>query len=302
MNIKQLETFLAIVRFGSFVAAAERLHATPSTISARIQELEQDLGTILFDRSQRKAPLTPKGRELLLYAQRATSAFDEIRSRVGGGETMSGLVRLGVAEMIAVTWLPSLVELIHSRYPKLVLELSVLLTADLLQGIANGLLDVALLPGIAFDPTLAAKPLGKVRFRWMAGRSIALPDRTIRPSDLGDIRILSLGKGSFHHRTVQHWLKLQGDATHQVDVCNSMDVVASLTRAGLGVSLLPTLSYATEIAAGDLRVLETSPEGPEVDFFALYEEGAIGNLPSRIADLAEGASTFERTPVDPTRI
>ena len=294
MNIKQLETFLAIVRFGSFAAAADRLHATPSTISARIQELEQDLGATLFDRSQRRAPLTPKGRELLVYAERATAAFDEIRVRVGGGESMSGLVRLGVAEMIAVTWLPSLVELIHSRYPTLILELSVLLTADLLQGVANGSLDVALLPGIAFDPTLSAKPLGKVRFRWMAGRSIALPDKMISPKDLGDIRILSLGKGSFHHRTVEHWLRLQGDATHQVDICNSMGVVASLTRAGLGVSLLPPLSYDAEIASGDLRVLETSPEGPLVDFFALYEDGAAGNLPSLIADLAEGASTFER--------
>jgi DNA-binding transcriptional LysR family regulator len=280
LNIKQLETFLAIVKSGSFAAAAERLNATPSTISARIHDLEQDLGAILFDRSQRKSPLTAKGRELTLHAERATAAFTEIRTRIGDGGAMSGLVRLGV-------------QLIHVRYPKLVLELTISLTAELLHGVRSGSLDIALLPGLTFDPTLIAKNLGQVRFAWMAGRMIELADTLIRPEDLGDMRILSLGKDSFHYHTVDHWLKLQGNTTHRVDICNSMGVVSSLTQAGIGVSLLPLISYATEISRGDLRVLETSPAGPIVDFFALYERGAADHLPSLISDLAVEASSFE---------
>jgi hypothetical protein len=58
VNVKQLETFITIVRLGTFAAAAEHLNATQSTVSARIQELEQDLGVVLFNRTQRKAHLT----------------------------------------------------------------------------------------------------------------------------------------------------------------------------------------------------------------------------------------------------
>lgn len=53
MNLKQLEAFLAISRHGGFIEAAERLNLTQSTVSARIKELEQDLGVLLFDRSRR---------------------------------------------------------------------------------------------------------------------------------------------------------------------------------------------------------------------------------------------------------
>jgi DNA-binding transcriptional LysR family regulator len=75
MNRKQLETFETIVRLGSFAAAAAKLNATQSTVSARIQELEESLGVQLFDRAQRKANLTTKGRELVSYAQTAIDLF-----------------------------------------------------------------------------------------------------------------------------------------------------------------------------------------------------------------------------------
>ena len=75
MNRKQLETFETIVRLGSFAAAAAKLNATQSTVSARIQELEKSLCVQLFDRAQRKANLTTKGRELVSYAQTAIDLF-----------------------------------------------------------------------------------------------------------------------------------------------------------------------------------------------------------------------------------
>jgi DNA-binding transcriptional LysR family regulator len=63
MNLRQVETFYWAAKLGSFSAAAERMNATQSTVSMRIQEIERDLGVALFDRVQRTARLTPKGRE-----------------------------------------------------------------------------------------------------------------------------------------------------------------------------------------------------------------------------------------------
>lgn len=293
MNIKQLETFLEIVRCRSFSGAAARLNATPSTISARIQELEQDLGVSLFDRAARKTRLTAKGRELQAYAERAIAACAEIRMRVGSGEALSGLVRLGVAELVALTWLPAFVELFHRHYPRLTLELSVTLTADLQDLLSKGEIDVALVPGYRFDPHFTACSLGSVRFAWMAGRAISLPERRIKPSDFCNLRVLSLGKRSFHHHTVEHWLGFCGAGARAVDLCNSMGAIASLTQAGVGVSLLPVQCYAAEIAAGALRVLETQPEGPMVEFFAIYASQSSTSIPILMTKLAVRASTFE---------
>lgn len=293
MNIKQLETFLEIARCGSFAGAADRLNATPSTVSARIQELEQDLGVTLFDRAARRTRLTAKGRELQIYADRALAVCSEIRLRVGSKEALSGLVRLGVAELIAVTWLPNLVELIHENYPRLTLELNVALTGDLQQLIADGEIDLALIPGSSFDPHLVSQSLGCVRFAWMAGRAISLPNRVIEPIDFRDLRILSLGKNSFHSRTVEHWLNDRAHEVRAVDLCNSMGAIASLTQAGVGVSLLPIQCYQPEVASGALQVLETQPEGPIVEFFSVYASSSPSSIPLLMTEMAARASTFK---------
>ncbi|GJE14305.1 LysR family transcriptional regulator [Methylobacterium longum] len=293
VNIKQLETFLEIARCGSFTGAADRLNATISTVSARIQGLEQDLGVLLFDRVARKASLTAKGRELQIYAERAVAACSEIRLKVGSGEALSGCVRLGVAELVAVTWLPTFVELIHQNYPRLTLELSVALTADLQHMMAHGEIDLALMPSTCFDPDISARSLGYVRFAWMAGQAISLPDRVIEPSDFRDLRVLSLGKNSFHYRTVEGWLSARGHEVRAVDLCNSMGAIASLTKAGIGVSLLPVQCYQPEIASGVFRVLATHPEGPLVEFFSVHASNSSTSIPSLMAEMAVRASTFE---------
>jgi DNA-binding transcriptional LysR family regulator len=293
VNIKQLETFAEIARCGSFTGAAERLNATPSTVSARIQELEQDLGVLLFDRIGRKTRLTAKGRELQIYADRVIAACSEIRLRVGRREALSGLVRLGVAELVAVTWLPKFVELIHQNYPRLTLELNVALTVDLQKMIVDGEIDLALMPYLHSEPHLSARSLGCVRFAWMAGQAISLPGRVIEPSDFRDLRVLSLGKNSFHHRTVEGWLSARGHEVRAVDLCNSMGAIASLTQAGIGVSLLPVQCYQPEIASGALRVLATRPEGPLVEFFAVHASRSSTSIPLLMAEMAVRASTFE---------
>src|SRR5262249_51503225 len=69
MNLRQLETFYWVAKLGSFSAAADRLNATQSTVSMRIQDLERDFGHTLFDRGRRGARITAMGRELMRYAE-----------------------------------------------------------------------------------------------------------------------------------------------------------------------------------------------------------------------------------------
>jgi DNA-binding transcriptional LysR family regulator len=137
LNLKQLETFLTIARLGSFRAAAERLNSTQSTISARIQELEEALGVQLFDRSTRRPYLTTKGRELIAYAEKAVELIADIRLKIGAAQEFSGVVRMGLPEIVAVTWLPELVARVRERYPKLVLQLEVGLNPDLISRLSG---------------------------------------------------------------------------------------------------------------------------------------------------------------------
>lgn len=294
MNVRQLEALIWVVRLGSFAAAAGQLNATQSTISLRIQELEQELGVLLFDRTYRRAHLTAKGRELLAYAEEAVALFSEIRSKISPRQSLTGVVRIGVAELVAVTWLPDLISSLHREYPGLTLELDISLTANLFTRVREGDLDVVLIPGGQFDAGLVAQSLGFVEFVWMASPKLEVPEGSLTPSDLGALPILSLGADSYHHGPAEAWLATCRGHRRHTDVCNSMSVIASLTAAGLGVSLLPPCGYKTEIASRKLRVLDTHPEMPEVEFSAVYLQRQPRVIPELIASASQQASTFRQ--------
>src|SRR3546814_12839437 len=103
LHLKHLETFFWAARLGSFTAAAERLHSTQSTVSMRISELEHRFGVALFDRAHRKVRLTSRGEELLGYTERLLQLTSEIQERIARPEMVSGMVRIGVAAVVAQT-------------------------------------------------------------------------------------------------------------------------------------------------------------------------------------------------------
>src|SRR5258705_4571681 len=79
MNFRQYEALYWIGRLGSFHAAARHLKTSQPAISARIRDLEQSLGVILFERTDRGVQLTLKGRDLLQYAAQLVSLASEIQ-------------------------------------------------------------------------------------------------------------------------------------------------------------------------------------------------------------------------------
>lgn len=294
MNFRQLQTFVEIVGLGSFAAAAKKLNATQSTISARIQELEQDLGVTLFDRSQRKATVTAKGRELMGYAERALALQDDIRRHIGPSEGLSGLVRVGVAELVAMTWLPRFAATLRERYPQVTLELDISLTSPLRNRLLSGDLDIAFIPGTAFDIGLTTRSLGIVPFLWMAGKDFEARGKPLVAADFSDLRILSLGENSVHFETVSSWLAESG-STQRPDLCNSMTVLAMLTAAGVGVSLLPPMCYERELASGEMQIVPCEPAPPRMPFSVVNKTRKMTALHSAIADIAVEVSTFDRS-------
>jgi len=117
MNINQFETLIWVARLGSFRAASRHLKMTQPAVSARIRELERELGVNLFDRTLRAVKLTPKGRELMEYAEQIVSLAALVQQQVGHDQAIAGRVRLGVTSIPARTWLPKLIRTINRSYP-----------------------------------------------------------------------------------------------------------------------------------------------------------------------------------------
>jgi len=292
MLIKHLETFVRIVETGSFAAAADVLYTTQSTVSARIRELEKSLGVALFDRSGHRARLTPKGQALLKPAQRMVALAADISLRIGDAQAMTGVVRMGVVGLVAITWLPKLVAALRERYPGMALSVEVALTATLMDRLRAGELDLALVNGPVSEAGLDALPLGGDEFVWMAAPSLRVPARPLTPAELSDWPVLGLSEASHHYPVIEQWFRAGQAQYRPVVSCNNVRVLGDLTLAGLGVSLLPLGSYRKEVAIGLLQVLNTRPRLPPVEFVALRRRHVQDPLVEAVATMATGASEF----------
>lgn len=297
MNLKQLETFYWAVKLGSFTAASERLNATQSTVSMRIQDLEHSFGVELFDRTQRSARVTARGRELMRYTEQLLHLAAETRERVSAPDAIPGIIRIGVVEVISITWLPKLVKAVHARYPKVVLELDEALTHDLEQRLHQGSLDLILAPGSVPGHHFVSQPLGVVPFAWMASPEFDLPNTVLEPTDLQDMPVIALSRESHHHMSIEDWFRAGGAHYQRIDTCKSLGVAASLASAGLGVTLLPPRCFQSEIESGSLREIPTTPIMPPVVFTATASVDTLQPLARQIAVLAQEISDFEK-PVD----
>jgi DNA-binding transcriptional LysR family regulator len=184
MNLKQIEAFVQVARIGSVSAAAARLNATQPAISMRLRELERSIEADLLDRSLRTIRLTPVGRAFLDYAERIHALTEEALAEFGTARAVTGHIRLGVTETVALTWLPDLVGRINARFPEVVVELGVDLTEGVWNRLNHGDLEVALLPGPVGGPNLECRSLGFIRYDWMARPSLNIPDRKLTPVDL----------------------------------------------------------------------------------------------------------------------
>lgn len=227
-------TFLAVIRAGSFSAAARLTGSTQPTIGRQIQALEATLGRKLFTRSQRGLLPTAAAQELLLHAESMAAAAAALRrASSGGASEEAGTVRLTTGEQMGLEVLPPILAEFAREHPKVELELSLSnRNEDLLRRDA----DIAVRLVRPTQKALIARRIGSVKFGLFAHRNYI--DAYGQPRTLPDLS---------HHRLVgfdrdMHVLRAPGGAAAKLqreDFAVRTDNVAAqvaMLRAGLGIT------------------------------------------------------------------
>jgi LysR family transcriptional regulator, flagellar master operon regulator len=176
LDTELARTFLAVVTAGNFVSAAERLHVTQSTVSARIQTLETSLGSRLFVRNKGGTTLTAAGRHFQKHASTLVRTVERARQEVGvargfrGALTIGG--RFGLWEHFLTRWLAVLLQ----QSPGLSVRAEVGLEAELMQGLVDGRLDIAVMYTPERRPGLQVEPLFDERLVFASTEPDARPE------------------------------------------------------------------------------------------------------------------------------
>src|SRR5262249_57539877 len=108
LDFRSIETFLWVVKLGSFRGAAARLNTTQPAISQRIAQLEREMGVKLLDRDHRAASPAPSDRQMMVYAEKLIGLRAQMMAEVGNVRAMRGVMPLAVAETIRHTCMPRL--------------------------------------------------------------------------------------------------------------------------------------------------------------------------------------------------
>src|SRR5215470_5279453 len=137
-----LRTFLAVARSLSFTQAAVSLGIRQPTVSQHIRKLEQALGRPLFIRDTRTVALTADGEVMAGFARSILAAYEPAVGYFTGSD-LSGRLRFGVTDDLALTSVPRILRDFRQLYPRIVLELTVSQSITLRRRVESGHLDVA---------------------------------------------------------------------------------------------------------------------------------------------------------------
>lgn len=146
MELRHLKYFVAVAEEENVTKAAARLHVSQPPLSRQIRDLEDELGVELFERSAKSIRLTEAGRLFLTEAravlERADQAAQAVKSLATG---LTGQLNVGYAPSLAVDILPRALRRFQSEAPKIRIQLHDLSSEEMLTGLRNNELDLALM-------------------------------------------------------------------------------------------------------------------------------------------------------------
>lgn len=288
ITLRQLRFLVALTEERHFSRAAESCNVTQPTLSSGLKELEDMLGVQLAERTKRSVLITPIGEEIAQRARQLLIAASDIEQLATERRSPnSGNIRLGAIPTIAPYLMPKALPLIHKAFPDLRVYLREELTELLLDGLATGRLDAALIAKPFDIGNLETLDLFEDGYLLATPRDYATtPIKVMHGADLEGSRLMLLERG---HCLQRHALSAFPDHDIRQDdsfSATSLPTLISMVAEGLGITLLPRLAVDAGIAAQhDVDLFPLADACPRQVVLAWRPTSARAKVFRQIADL-----------------
>lgn len=245
LSLRDLEYAVAVGRERHFGRAASACGVSQAALSEQVRKLESLLGVALFERTKRRVEPTPRGHAILQQAEILLGdARRLLENARRSAEPLSGELRLGVIPTLGPYYMPSIIALGRTYFPRLALRLREATTEMLLAELRNGELDAALLALPVPPDGLTADPVFFEPFRLACPRDHELGRREtvgVRDLECGPLLLMEDG-----HCLREQTLALcdQQRLPNRSRYASSLEMMRHMIAAGEGVSLIPLLAAA----------------------------------------------------------
>lgn len=288
IDLRTLEVFYWVVQLGGFRRAAEKLHTTQPAVSNRIALLEARLGVSLLDRNRRRrVALTPRGIEVLAYAERILALEGEMMAALADPSGLRGTVRLGTSETIVHTWLSALIRRVHELHPSITLDISVDISLNLRDALIKGEVDVAFLLGAVTAPRIRNLPLCEYPLAWIAAPGLPLGPDAPSLAQLARWPVITYSRATSPYLELAGLLNRPGLPPARIFANSSLASIIRMVLDGIGIGVIAPAAITRELASGELRRLDGGPPLAPLAFVASYAEAPGSGLAAAVSRLAQ---------------
>lgn len=277
ITLKQFRYFEALSRHGHFGRAADACAISQPALSMQIKELEDQLGTILFERGARQIRLTHFGEAFALRIRAIVQAVDELEDLARAAQNrLVGRLRIGVIPTIAPYLLPTIIGNLTRLSADLDVHVRESMTPNLLAELAAGRLDTAIVALPVSEPTLTEISLFSEEFVLVRPRQDAekpVPDRAM----LRTMRLLLLEEGHCFRDQALSFCDMTTAKPRELLDGSSLSTLVQLVAAGIGVTLIPEMAVAVETRSAAVSIAR---------FKAPYPSRTIGMVWRKSSPLA----------------
>jgi LysR family transcriptional regulator, hydrogen peroxide-inducible genes activator len=295
MTLKQLRYVEALAQHGHFGRAADLCAVSQPALSMQIKDLELALGTALFERGPRQVRLTDFGETFVERARAILRSVEELEDLARAlGEGLRGRLRIGVIPTVAPYLLPRIIGRLTKLYPELDLQLRESKTTTLLQELADGRLDTAIVALPVSEPSLIEVPLFSedfvlVRHRDDAARPV--PDRKM----LREMRLLLLEEGHCFRDQALSFCEVAGGRPKELLDGSSLATLVQMVGAGIGVTLIPEMAVAVETRSAPVAVARFRVPQPSRTIGMVWRRTSpLARQLQQISEIVKGAGEAAR--------
>lgn len=254
MNFRQLRYFEALARHSHFGRAAVACAISQPALSMQIKELEETLGAVLIERGARQVRLTSFGEEAVLRVRDILRLVDELGDCArASGDRLSGRLRIGMIPTIAPYLLPVLMENLARAHPEVDSYIREALTSKLIQELADGRLDTAIVALPISEPSFTEVSLFEEKFLLVRPREDA--EKPVPSSKmLREMRLLLLEEGHCFRDQALSFCHMKSSPPRDMLDASSLSTLVQMVSAGMGVTLIPEMAMAVETCSASVSV------------------------------------------------
>ena len=286
MDLRQLQSFVSVVRCESFTRAAEVLGVSQPTISTHLRSLEEELGTTLVLRGGRRVELTLQGTKVFEQASSMLALRDRLIEDARSRERNA--VYLGSSSVPSAYVLPDVLPAFAGSWPGARFRIFRHDSREVISGLVEGSFDLGLTGLPADEPSLECVPLcaddmvlvtpAEDRFHALEGagaeamRELLLRERTILRSE-----------GSGSRSTMDRILEELGLSGEELDAAvrtNDQETIRQLVEAGLGVTVASSRAVRAGVEAGRLLQFELPCESSRRSLYVAWRRNAALDEPT----------------------